>query len=77
MPTRNTTPPNRQARRHPDSPGALLVSDAEAARRLGLGKTKTRQLITNGELRSCRVGRRLLIPVAAIEEFVAKLQEAS
>lgn len=52
---------------------ALLVSEAAAAQALGLGKTKTRELLVSGQLRSVRVGRRRLVPVAALEAFVAEL----
>lgn len=50
---------------------ALLVSDIEAARRLGLGKTKVRELMGAGELATVRVGRRRLVVVASLERFVA------
>jgi excisionase family DNA binding protein len=54
---------------------ALAYSDTEAAQVLGLGRTTTRQLIREGKLRSVRVGRRLLVPRRAIEEYLAGLLE--
>ena len=47
---------------------ALRVPDA--AKELGLGVTFTRQLISRGELRHARVGRRVVVPEAAISEFL-------
>jgi len=52
---------------------ALLLSDVETARRLGIGKTKCRELIKSGELQSVRIGRRLLVPRSAIEEYLGRL----
>jgi excisionase family DNA binding protein len=51
--------------------GRTAVRTAEAAIRLGVGKTVLRALLRDGELRSFRVGRAVLIPVAEIERFVA------
>lgn len=53
-----------------DAPIAVRAS--EAASLLGVGKTVVRALVKNGELRSFRVGRAVLIPVAEIERFVAE-----
>lgn len=44
----------------------------EAATRLGIGKTTTGILVRSGKIRSVRVGKRLLIPVDAIAEFLAE-----
>lgn len=54
------------------SPEALLPV-AEAARRLGIGRTTTFELIRSGQLRSVTVGRRRLVPSDAIGEFVSAL----
>ena len=43
----------------------------EAARMLGIGKTTIYRLLEAGVIRSIRVGRCRLIPVEAIEEFLA------
>lgn len=58
-----------------DAPGheldrRLAVSDTEGARRVGLGKTKFRELLNEGKIRSFYVGRRRLIPVAELERFI-------
>lgn len=54
-------------------PAPLLVDVDEAARRLGLGRTKLYDLIGSGALRTVTVGRRRLVPVAALDELVADL----
>lgn len=50
-----------------------LVAVEEAAKRLGIGKTKTKELIACGHLGSVTVGRRRLVPAEAIEAYVAEL----
>lgn len=47
-------------------------SAREAAQALGLGRSTTYELLRSGELPSIRVGRRVLIPLAALEGFIAK-----
>ena len=54
--------------------GRLALHVIEVARVLGLGVTKTRELVTAGEIRSVRVGRRILIPVSALEQFLEEQQ---
>jgi excisionase family DNA binding protein len=44
----------------------------EAARRIGLGRDRTRSLVIRGQLRSIRVGARQYVPVIAIHEFVRR-----
>ena len=55
----------------PLSPALLTV--AEAAKRLGIGCTKTKALIGEGQLGSVTIGRRRLVPAAAIDDYVAEL----
>jgi excisionase family DNA binding protein len=40
----------------------------------GLGRTKVYELITSGELRTVKIGRRRFVPAAAVEEYVARLE---
>lgn len=56
---------------------AIAVDVIEAADRLSIGKTYARGLVRSGELRSFKLGRRILIPVSAIEEFVAERAAAA
>jgi excisionase family DNA binding protein len=53
----------------------LLVRPEDAARVLGVGRTKVYELIRSGVLRSVRVGGLRRVPVAALNEFVARLEE--
>lgn len=43
----------------------------------GIGRTKTFELIKSGELRTVTIGRRRFVPVTAIEEYVARLEQGS
>jgi excisionase family DNA binding protein len=52
----------------------LLVCPEDAARVLGIGRTKVYELIGSGALRSVRVGGLRRIPVTALDEFVARLE---
>lgn len=56
---------------------AVLVDVPEAGQRLGLGRTKTWELVRSGALETVRVGRRRLVPVDAIDQFVEQLHAAS
>jgi|ERR1019366_6899366 excisionase family DNA binding protein len=53
-------------------PDEELLDIAEAARRLNLSRTTLYALIMRGELKSRTIGRRRMIPRAAIEGFVRK-----
>lgn len=48
----------------------VVVSVEQAAQQLGLGRSKTWELVRTGELRSVRAGRRVLVPVSALESFL-------
>jgi excisionase family DNA binding protein len=48
----------------------LLISVNEAARRLGIGRSLCYELIASGQLPRVRVGRRTLVPVIALQEWV-------
>jgi len=48
----------------------LAVGMAEAARRLGLSARTVATLVLRRQLPSLRVGRRRIVPVAALEAFV-------
>jgi excisionase family DNA binding protein len=50
--------------------GPVMIPVPEAATRLGIGVTKVKELIAAGRLASVLVGRRRLVPVAALDDFV-------
>lgn len=66
-----TVPPAEVA---PDT--RLTLSAKEAGARLGLSLTTIRRLIGEGDLPTVWVGGRCLVPVTALEEFVARLKGA-
>lgn len=52
---------------------ARLYTVQEAKNQLSLGLTKTRDLISSGELRSVKIGRARRVPADAIDEYVRRL----
>jgi excisionase family DNA binding protein len=50
----------------------LAVGVPEAARRLGLSPRTVATLVAHHELSSRRVGRRRIIPIAALEAFIGR-----
>ncbi len=57
----------------------VLCSIADAARSLGIGKTKTYSLIDQGQLETVSIGTRRLVKVASITRLVeaASINEAA
>jgi excisionase family DNA binding protein len=54
----------------------VLLTVAEAAKRLGLSKTFTYTLVMSGDLESLKLGKARRVPVKALDEFVeAKRRE--
>lgn len=51
----------------------IALTTAEAARSLGIGKTKLFQLIANGTLPAIRLGGRTLVRREDLEAFTAQL----
>ncbi len=62
---------NRAQRRHPDAE-PLAFGVPTAAQKLGLGLTKTYELIGTGELKSFTIGARRLIAAEALDDFMAR-----
>lgn len=54
-----------------------LATIEGAAESLAVSERTVRRLIHDGQLRSVKVGGRRLIPVAALDEFVAALAEGA
>lgn len=48
---------------------AILCSQAEAGKVLGIGKTKLGELIASGELDTVRIGSRRLVKIASIKRL--------
>ena len=51
----------------------IFVSVPEASRALGLGMTKTHELLASGALRSAKIGSRRLVYIDSIEALAAGL----
>jgi excisionase family DNA binding protein len=49
----------------------VMLSIPQAAKRLGVGTTKLKQLIVAGEVESVTIGRRRLVPNVALQEFAS------
>lgn len=54
---------------------SLLLSLNGAACALGLGRRKTWELAQSGEIPTIRIGRRRLVPRAALEQWIADRTE--
>jgi excisionase family DNA binding protein len=54
----------------------LLLRPAEAASRLGIGRTKLYELMATGELRSVKIGGARRVSATALADFVAALDAA-
>ncbi|MCO7192296.1 helix-turn-helix domain-containing protein [Pseudonocardia sp. McavD-2-B] len=52
------------------TPPRVAYTPTEVASRLGLSEWSVRRLIRSGQLRATRVGRRWVVPVAAVTAFV-------
>lgn len=52
---------------------SLLVTVEEAARLLGIGRTTMFELISSGDVKSVRLGRRRLIARKSLESFIDEL----
>lgn len=52
----------------------LMLPIPEACLALGLGRSRFYQEVTTGRIRTVTVGRRRLVPVAALGEFIALLE---
>jgi len=66
----------RSSKANDDRP-RLAVSPGEAARISGVGRTTLYSAIGSGALRSLRIGRRRLITMAALEEWLAAAEQSS
>jgi excisionase family DNA binding protein len=51
--------------------GPLLIDSQEVARLLGIGRTKTFELMASGELPTIRLGRCVRVPVHALHSWIA------
>ena len=52
------------------------VSVTEAARQIGIGRNLAYEGIRRGEIPAIKIGKRLLVPVAALERMLAEAGQA-
>lgn len=62
------------AAQQPTTP-TLLLSTAEAAAVLNIGRSKLYELIAAGDIEVVHIGRSCRVPVDAVHAFVARLRE--
>ena len=55
----------------------LTYSVGEAAEAVGVGRTFMFDLIRRGEIRSFKAGKRRLVPIAALHEWVERQTEVA
>ena len=48
-----------------------VMSIREVSQALGIGRSLTFKLINSGEIQSIRLGRRILVPVSALEKITS------
>ncbi|GHF62233.1 hypothetical protein GCM10010218_49620 [Streptomyces mashuensis] len=53
-------------------PTLVGLTVAEAARRIGIGRTKMYEYVTSGEITSVKIGSLRRIPAEAVNEFLAR-----
>jgi excisionase family DNA binding protein len=51
--------------------GRLTIDIPEAARRLGIGKNQGYSAAARGEIPTLKLGKRVVVPVAALEQLLA------
>jgi excisionase family DNA binding protein len=76
MMRRNTESQNHNKPVEPLVP-ALALTVEDAAKALAIGRTSLFYLLRDGRLRSVKIGSRTVIPVRAIEDFLAELGGAA
>jgi excisionase family DNA binding protein len=64
------TPPEKPERRRTENVERIGVSIQEAAKMLGISKPHFLPLINERKIRTVRIGRRILVSVQSLREFV-------
>ena len=67
-----TPEPPKQPEPVKQTEGKRLLSVTETVKALGLGRSKTTELLVSGEIKSIKVGKIWRVPFWAIDEFVNK-----
>jgi len=64
------TPPKKSKEERSETTSRIAVSIQEAAKRLGISEPHFRPLIKEGKVRTVKIGRRILVSVQSLREFV-------
>ncbi len=75
--TQGSIPVSQDFSQIPAADHRIAVSPSQAARLLGLGRTKLYEAISSGELPSFKVGSRRLIRISEIEAWMQRLEVKS
>lgn len=70
------TPIHRRTEKPANAQLRVLFTVEEAARALGIGRTRMFELIQHGDVETVLIGRLRRIPVDALDAFVARLRES-
>ena len=57
-----------------DTSAPLLLTPAEAAKRLSLARSTLYELVLTGEIVSIKIGRSRRIPIEALTDYIARLR---
>jgi len=64
------TPPEQPERKHPESLPPIGVSIPQAAKLLNIGKPLMARLVKTGEIRAVKLGKRVVVSVQSLRDFV-------
>jgi excisionase family DNA binding protein len=64
------TPPEKPERKQTEDIPPVGTSIRQAVKRLGIGKPQVKRLIKTGEIRSAKLGRRVVVSVKSLNEFI-------
>ena len=59
---------------HTVAPQLQLLGIHEVCRRLGIGRTALYEIIKNKQIRTVSIGKRRLVPVQALRDFITRLE---
>jgi excisionase family DNA binding protein len=65
-------PPNPEKEKFMESK-LILVSAADTAQMLSIGRTAAWELVRNQKIKSVKIGRTRRVPIAAIQEYIQRL----
>lgn len=72
-----TSPIHRLTHKTASAQLRVLFTVEEAARALGIGRTRMFELIQHGDVETVLIGRLRRIPVDALDAFVSRLRESA